>query len=42
MDSTLRIEPLTAVHYPEVAAIYAAGIATGNATFATDVPDWPA
>lgn len=42
MNSTLRIEPLTAAHYPAVAAIYAAGIATGNATFATDIPAWDA
>ncbi len=29
-------------HWPEVARIYAAGIATGNATFETDVPSWEA
>jgi L-amino acid N-acyltransferase YncA len=27
-------------HWPEVARIYAEGIATGNATFETDVPSW--
>jgi phosphinothricin acetyltransferase len=27
-------------HWPEVARIYAEGIATGNATFETDVPNW--
>ena len=27
-------------HWPEVARIYAEGIATGNATFETDVPTW--
>ncbi|TGE29427.1 GNAT family N-acetyltransferase [Hymenobacter metallicola] len=40
MHSSLIIGPLLAEHYPAVAAIYAAGIATGNATFATDIPDW--
>ena len=28
--------------WPAVRAIYKAGIATGNATFETTVPDWPA
>jgi L-amino acid N-acyltransferase YncA len=28
--------------WPAVRAIYAAGIATGNATFETAAPDWPA
>lgn len=28
--------------WPEIAAIYAAGIATGNATFETEVPSWEA
>ena len=27
-------------HWPEVARIYAEGIATGNATFETEVPTW--
>jgi L-amino acid N-acyltransferase YncA len=27
-------------HWPQVARIYADGIATGNATFETDVPGW--
>ena len=27
-------------HWPEVARIYAEGIATGNATFETEVPSW--
>src|SRR5689334_15172256 len=27
-------------HWPDVARIYAEGIATGNATFETDVPSW--
>jgi phosphinothricin acetyltransferase len=35
-----RIEPLAAAHWPRVAAIYAAGIAGGDATFETVVPSW--
>ena len=34
------IEPMTAADWPEVARIYAEGIATGDATFETEVPDW--
>jgi L-amino acid N-acyltransferase YncA len=34
------IRDLTAADWPEVAAIYADGIATGNATFETEVPTW--
>lgn len=36
----MSIEPLVREHWPEVARIYAEGIATGNATFETDVPTW--
>jgi phosphinothricin acetyltransferase len=36
----MTIEELRPEHWPEVARIYAAGIATGNATFETTVPDW--
>jgi phosphinothricin acetyltransferase len=36
------IRDLRADDWPEVAAIYAAGIATGNATFETEVPPWEA
>jgi L-amino acid N-acyltransferase YncA len=36
----LRIDPLQARDWPEVAAIYAEGIATGNATFETAPPTW--
>jgi len=36
----VRAEPLQPQHWPEVARIYAEGIATGDATFETDVPDW--
>jgi L-amino acid N-acyltransferase YncA len=31
---------MTAADWPAVAAVYAAGIATGDATFETDVPSW--
>ena len=36
------IDQLTADDWPAVRAIYAAGIATGQATFETTAPDWPA
>jgi phosphinothricin acetyltransferase len=36
----LRIERLRPEDWPAVAAIYAAGIATGNATFETAPPTW--
>ena len=35
----LVIGDLRPEHWPEVARIYAEGIATGNATFETEVPD---
>ncbi|KUG09914.1 phosphinothricin acetyltransferase [Solirubrum puertoriconensis] len=34
--------PLTEHHWPAVQAIYAQGIATGNATFETQIPTWAA
>ena len=34
------IEPLQAEDWPAVRAIYVEGIATGNATFEQDAPDW--
>jgi len=34
------IRAMTAGDWPAVRAIYAAGIATGNATFETDAPSW--
>jgi L-amino acid N-acyltransferase YncA len=37
---TATIRELTAADWPAVAAIYAAGIATGDATFETEVPSW--
>jgi phosphinothricin acetyltransferase len=36
------IRPLAPADWPAVAAIYAEGIATGNATFQTEVPSWEA
>jgi phosphinothricin acetyltransferase len=37
---TVRIVPLTGTHWPEVERIYAAGIATGHATFESEPPSW--
>lgn len=31
---------MTAAHWPAVQAIYSEGLATGNATFATEAPTW--
>ena len=36
----ITIGALQASHWPEVARIYAEGIATGEATFETEVPSW--
>jgi L-amino acid N-acyltransferase YncA len=36
----VEIRDLTEADWPAVAAIWADGIATGNATFETDVPSW--
>ncbi len=38
----LDIRPMTAADWPEVCAIYEAGIATGNATFETSAPTYEA
>jgi phosphinothricin acetyltransferase len=38
----IKIQPLTAAHWPDAARIYEAGIATGNATFQTEAPVWEA
>jgi L-amino acid N-acyltransferase YncA len=38
----MELEPMRPEDWPAVRAIYAAGIATGNATFETAAPDWPA
>jgi L-amino acid N-acyltransferase YncA len=40
-DRPVSIEPMTADHWPAVQRIYAEGIATGNATLETEVPEWP-
>jgi phosphinothricin acetyltransferase len=37
---TFTIADLRPEHWPEVARIYAGGIATGEATFETEVPSW--
>ena len=42
MNTETCITPLTPDDWPAVRAIYAEGIATGQATFETAVPDWPA
>jgi L-amino acid N-acyltransferase YncA len=36
----VEIEPLRPEHWDDVARIYAEGIATGKATFETEVPSW--
>ena len=36
----MHLLPLTAAHWPAVRAIYAEGMATGTATFATEPPTW--
>jgi L-amino acid N-acyltransferase YncA len=36
----LTIRPMTPEDWPAVRRIYGEGIATGNATFATELPDW--
>jgi phosphinothricin acetyltransferase len=38
----MTIEPLREAHWPAVKSIYEAGIATGNATFETQAPEWEA
>ncbi len=39
---TVTTAPLEPAHWPEVTRIYAAGIATGHATFEAAPPGWPA
>ena len=36
----IELAPLTEATWPDVERIYAAGIATGNATFESQTPDW--
>ena len=38
----MKLHPLTAAHWSEVRAIYEQGIATSNATFETQAPEWEA
>ncbi|GEL48149.1 N-acetyltransferase [Cellulomonas hominis] len=42
MSATLTLARMEAAHWPEVEAIYAAGIATGHATFEATTPSWEA
>jgi L-amino acid N-acyltransferase YncA len=42
VGAVIRIEPMTPADWPAVRAIYEQGIATGVATFETDVPSWEA
>ena len=42
MSGEPNVRELRPGDWPQVAAIYAAGIATGNATFETEVPSWEA
>lgn len=37
---TVAIAPLTSAHWPRAREIYAAGIATGHATFESEPPTW--
>lgn len=39
---TITLAPLDASHWPQVERIYAAGIATGHATFESQPPTWSA
>ncbi|HYI59061.1 MAG TPA: GNAT family N-acetyltransferase [Microlunatus sp.] len=40
MNIRAAVLPLTREHWPQVEAIYAAGIATGHATFESEPPAW--
>ena len=35
-----QLAPMTSADWPRVSRIYAEGIATGQATFQTEIPDW--
>ena len=39
-DVPLTVRLMTEADWPQVAEVYAAGIASGHATFETTVPDW--
>ncbi len=38
--TAIEIAPMAAADWPAVRAVYAEGIATGNATFETSTPEW--
>jgi L-amino acid N-acyltransferase YncA len=40
MLMTLSVEKLLPAHWPEVRAVYVHGLATGDATFETEAPEW--
>jgi len=42
MIEGVRLREMTEADWPAVAAIWAEGIATGNATFETEPPSWAA
>lgn len=42
VTTAMDVVPMRPEHWPDVARIYAAGIAGGDATFETAVPSWPA
>ena len=37
---TVSVERMLPAHWPEVRAVYLEGVATGDATFETEAPDW--
>jgi L-amino acid N-acyltransferase YncA len=39
-NSLIEIRPMESGDWPSVRAIYLEGVATGNATFETEAPDW--
>ena len=41
MNTVASVVPLTVEHWPQIERIYAAGIATGHATFEVAPTDWP-
>jgi phosphinothricin acetyltransferase len=40
VSSSMKLQAMTAAHWPEVQTIYVEGIATGDATFTTTAPSW--
>jgi phosphinothricin acetyltransferase len=38
---SLQVEKMLAGHWESVRAVYVEGLATGDATFETEAPDWP-